>query len=68
MSSTVLLASPQFIAHGILIECYDGIGHAPLPNMIESRQFNHTEGRGCAFWCLGYDAVKVHKGLYVAPA
>lgn len=38
---------------------------APSPNMIESRQLNHTEGRGRVFWYLGYAAVKVRKRLYV---
>lgn len=33
--------------------------------MIESKQLNHTEGRGRVFWYLDYAAVKVRKRLYV---
>ena len=55
----------ELVAHGLLVECYDGFGHGLASWSIESGQLDHTDGMGHVFWYLDYAAFKVRKKLYV---
>ena len=66
VSSTVLLTSSLSSPRTAFSSNVTmGSDMVPPPNMIESRQLNHTEGRDHVFLYLDYAAVKVRKRLYV---
>ncbi|MRX79087.1 hypothetical protein GJE22_00440 [Enorma sp. HF-1365] len=60
---------PQVGPQGLLVQCYDGLGHGLLPACFFSRQSEIIPGRAVPSFLSGrYAAVKVRKKLYVTIA